>query len=225
MKDDDAWSLMGLLFQSHPWHGIPLGEGAPDQVTAYIELVPTDTVKYEVDKVTGHLKLDRPQEYSNVCPTPYGFLPQTYCGADVAAYARAKTGRNDVVGDEDPLDICVLTEKVLANGNILLQARPIGGFRMIDHGEADDKIIAVLAGDALFGPFEDISDCPEALIQRLRHYFLTYKQVPGEGPRECEITDIYGAEEAREVIRRSQKDYTEKFPGLEDLLVRVLKGS
>ena len=89
MNDQDrerAWELFGLLFQAHPWHGVSIGPEAPRVVTAYIEIVPTDTVKYEIDKPSGHLKVDRPQQFSNVCPTLYGFIPQTFCGERVAAF-------------------------------------------------------------------------------------------------------------------------------------------
>ena len=67
---------LGLLFKSHPWHGVAIGEEAPQRVTVFIEIVPSDTVKYELDKDTGLLKVDRPQLYSNVCPAPYGFVPR-----------------------------------------------------------------------------------------------------------------------------------------------------
>jgi len=220
---DPLWSLMGMLYQSHPWHGVPIGKNAPGQVTAYIEIVPSDTVKYEVDKVSGHLKLDRPQLYSNICPSLYGFVPQTLCAARVAELARLRTGREDIVGDDDPLDICVLTERNISMGKILVQAVPIGGFRMIDQNEADDKIIAVLQGDNVYSSFHDIHDCPDALIDRLQHYFLTYKQAPGQTKASCEITHVYGREEALDVIRRSQADYNELFSGLEDLLTDILK--
>src|SRR6185503_7809262 len=83
-KPDPIWKLMDVLFQSHPWHGVPIGDDSPEIVTAYIEIVPTDTVKYELDKSSGLLKIDRPQRFSNVCPTNYGFVPQTYCGEKVA---------------------------------------------------------------------------------------------------------------------------------------------
>ncbi|MBA3321706.1 MAG: inorganic diphosphatase, partial [Pyrinomonadaceae bacterium] len=81
LTDDSSLNdLLATLFQAHPWHGVAPGENAPAVVNAYIELVPTDTVKYELDKVSGHLRLDRPQRYSSLCPMPYGFIPQTYCG-------------------------------------------------------------------------------------------------------------------------------------------------
>ena len=95
MNDQDrerAWELFGLLFQAHPWHGVSIGPEAPRVVTAYIEIVPTDTVKYEIDKSSGHLKVDRPQQFSNVCPTLYGFIPQTYCGERVAAFGHGGPG-------------------------------------------------------------------------------------------------------------------------------------
>ena len=97
--------------QSHPWHGIPAGDQAPEVVNVFVELVPTDTVKYEVDKDSGHLKLDRPQQFSSLCPAPYGFIPRTWCKERVAAVAAQATGRSGVIGDGDPIDICVLTER------------------------------------------------------------------------------------------------------------------
>lgn len=213
------WELIGLRYKSHPWHGVQIGEDAPELVTAFIEMVPTDTVKYEIDKRSGYLKVDRPQKFSNIVPALYGFVPQTYCKDAVAAYCMEKTGRTDIVGDDDPVDICVLTERNINQGDILVPAIPIGGFRMIDDGEADDKIIAVLKGDEVYQEWDDISDCPPSMIQRLKHYFLTYKMMPGQAPaKEVEITHTYGREEAFEVIRRSQLDYRKKFGKLENKL-------
>ncbi len=198
-------------FKAHPWHGIPIGDKAPAIVTAFIEIVPTDTVKYEIDKESGYLKIDRPQKFSNVIPTLYGFIPQTYCDAKIAAYASLKSGKHILKGDGDPLDICVLSERTITHGDIILQAIPIGGFRLIDKGEADDKIFAVLKDDEVFGKWKDITDCNEAIIDRLKHYFLTYKNLPGAETPTCEITNIYGREEAYEVIKCSREDYKNKF--------------
>ncbi|MEL7529922.1 MAG: inorganic pyrophosphatase, partial [Bacteroidota bacterium] len=209
-----------LRYKSHPWHGVQIGPDAPEEVTSFIEVVPSDTVKYEVDKKTGYLKVDRPQKFSNIVPALYGFVPQTYCMDEVAEYCMEKTGREDIIGDGDPLDICVLTERDITHGDILVPAIPIGGFRMIDGGEADDKIIAVLKGDEVYEDWKDISDCAPAIIRRLKHYFLTYKENPdsiGDGPR-CEITHTYGREEALEVIRRSMNDYRKRFGKLENKL-------
>ncbi|CAN5263352.1 MAG: inorganic pyrophosphatase [Pyrinomonadaceae bacterium] len=204
-------NLLSILFQAHPWHGVPPGKDAPEIVNAYIELLPTDTVKYELDKASGHLRLDRPQRYSSLCPTPYGFIPQTYCGGAVAALSEARTGRRDIKGDGDPMDICVLTEKTITHGSFLIRAKPIGGLRMIDGEEADDKIIAVLEHDVTFGHIEDINDVPNGLIERLRHYFLSYKQIPEEGKRRVEITDVYNRAEAIEVLTRSLQDYRARY--------------
>ncbi|MFO1418001.1 MAG: inorganic pyrophosphatase [Methylotetracoccus sp.] len=224
-KREPLWQLMGLLFKAHPWHGVPLGEDAPQVVTAYIEIVPSDTVKYELDKATGLLKVDRPQKFSNVCPSHYGLIPQTFCGERVAARLAARSGgREGIVGDGDPLDICVLTEKVIPHGDILLRAKPIGGLSMIDGSEADDKIIAVMEGDAAFGAWQDIGDCPASLIERLRHYFLTYKDVPGEHPARVEITQMYGRDEALAVIDASHEDYLARFADIEGMLTTALRG-
>ena len=193
-------------YKAHPWHGIAPGDAAPELLTAFIEIVPSDTVKYEIDKQTGYLKIDRPQKYSNFIPALYGFIPQTYCGEGVAQLATEKTGRHIAEGDGDPLDICVLSEHTITHGDILLQARPIGGFRLIDKGEADDKIIAVLKGDAMYETYTDLNQLPESVVERLQHYFLTYKNLPDQ-PSVMELASIYGREEAYEVIRTSMDDY------------------
>ena len=196
-----------LGFRAHPWHGVSMGKDAPRVVTTYIEIVPTDTVKYEMDKLTGILRMDRPQQYSNVCPSLYGFLPRTLCAERVGALCAERTGRPGIQGDGDPMDVCVLTEKEISHGDILVQAIPIGGLRMIDGKEADDKIVAVLSGDAVFGSLKDIAECPAPLVDRLRHYFLTYKQGPDRAAHAVEITHVYGRDEAHDVIRRSAQDY------------------
>ncbi|HRP02309.1 MAG TPA: inorganic pyrophosphatase [Candidatus Kapabacteria bacterium] len=215
---NEFWKLASLRYKSHPWHGINIGEDAPEVVTSFIEVVPSDTLKYEIDKETGYLKIDRPQRYSNIIPALYGFIPQTYCGKFVADYCIEKTKRDNIIGDGDPLDICVLTEKNIMHGDIILQARPIGGFRMLDGNEADDKIIAVLKQDEIYAKWEDINDVPPLIIQRLKHYFLTYKDMPGQATNKCEIVHTYGKDEAYEVIRRSRKDYSKKFGKLENKL-------
>jgi inorganic pyrophosphatase len=214
---DPIGRLMGLRYKSHPWHGIDIGREAPVLVTAFIEMVPTDTVKYEIDKETGYLKIDRPQKYSNVVPALYGFVPQTFSSAKVAEFCMEKSGRKDIKGDGDPIDICVLTEKEITHGNIIVRARPIGGFRMIDKDESDDKIIAVLNNDTVYGHFEDVAELPGLVVDRLKHYFLTYKDLPGMDSN-VEITHTFSKEEAYEIIRRSMEDYHHKF----DNLVRAL---
>jgi len=194
--------------KAHPWHGIETGDKAPAEVMVFIEIVPRDTVKYEVDKETGYLIIDRPQQYSNVVPANYGFIPQTYCGENVARLASRNSDRTVEKGDGDPLDILVLSEHHIPRGDIILKAKPIGGFCLLDDGEADDKIIATLVGDKIYEQYEDISALPESINRRLQHYFLTYKNLPSE-PHICEIAYIYGREQSHEVILESIKDYAE----------------
>ncbi len=193
--------------RAHPWHGIKSGTQSPDIMNVYIEIVPSDTVKYELDKDSGILKIDRPQKYSNQCPTLYGFIPMTYCSENVAKICMKSINRTNLEGDSDPLDVCVLTERTILRGDILLQAIPIGGLRMIDHGQVDDKIIAVLKNDSFFGKINDISECPDEWVDRLRHYFLTYKQMPNDKNDKVEIAEVYGSAEAKNVIRQSERDY------------------
>jgi inorganic pyrophosphatase len=207
---DRLLDLLGSLFAAHPWHGVPAAVG-PDIYNAFIEIVPTDAVKYELDKASGHLRLDRPQRFSSMCPTLYGFIPRTYCGPAVAA----RSAVEDIEGDGDPLDICVLTEKTVAHGNFWLHARPIGGLRMIDGNQADDKIVAVLEADLAYGDLRDIAACPRGVLDRLQHYFLSYKQDPKDTQRRVRIAEVYDRAEALEVIRSSLEDYRAKFGTLD----------
>lgn len=207
---DPIGRLMGLRYKSHPWHGVSIGKDAPNIVTSYIEMVSTDTVKYEVDKASGFLKLDRPHKYSSLLPALYGFIPQTYCGKGIGNYCAEKTGRTGIVGDGDPLDIVVLTEKTISHGDLLVNAKPIGGFRMIDGNQADDKIIAVLNNDGVYGEYNDVDDLPEFVVTRLKHYFLTYKDLPGTKTI-SEIPHTYKAEEAKYVIKLAVEDYNNRF--------------
>lgn len=212
---------MSKRFVAHPWHGISAGEKTPDMVNAFIEIIPSDAIKYEVDKASGYIMIDRPQKFSNHMPCMYGFVPKTYCDTKVAEFCTEKTGRKDIVGDHDPLDICVLTERTVNRGNIIAEAIVVGGFRMIDGGEADDKIIAVLKGDQAYGQITDISQLPQLVVDRAQHFFLTYKDLGGNS-KNVEITHIYGAEEAKEVVRRSMEDYTAKYGDVDQELADAL---
>jgi len=195
-----------LSFRPHPWHGISAGPKFPEIVTAYIEIVPTDGVKYEIDKHSGFLKIDRPQRFSNFCPTLYGFVPRTYCGEKVAALT-VPGGPRVVRGDGDPLDICVLSDRPINRGDILLEALPIGGLRMVEAGEADDKIVAVLLNDPSYGGFTELSQLPGAVIDRLRHYFLTYKTIPGEQRQTITVDPLYDRAFAHRVLEAAAHDY------------------
>ena len=176
-------------------------------VTAYIEITPFDVVKYEVDKRTGYLEVDRPQLTSSSPPTLYGFIPRTWCGDRVRDLSP-----NATTGDGDPLDICVLSERPIDRADLLITARVVGGLQMVDDGEADDKIIAVLANDAIWAEVTDLVELPNALIQRLVHYFDTYKMYPGSDAK-TSIDRWYGREHAWRVIEASMEDYDEEYGG------------
>jgi inorganic pyrophosphatase len=191
--------------RAHPWHGIPAGPEPPVFVTAYIEITPMDTVKYELDKHSGLLKVDRVQLTSSAPPTLYGFIPRTYCGDLVAELTPTS-----MVADGDPLDICVFSERPIDKADVLLTARVVGGLRMIDGGEVDDKIVAVVAKDPVWADTTDLSGFPSKLVDRLEHYFLTYKLVPGQ-PHEVTIEERYGREHAHRVIEAAIADYRAAF--------------
>ena len=201
------------LFRVNPWHGVPHWEDEEKKIlNTYIEIVPSDRIKYEIDKVSGFLKIDRPQKFSNVLPTLYGFIPQTYSAEKSAEYAIERVGRKGLFGDSDPIDICVLTGRVISHGDILVNCIPIGGLRMLDNGEVDDKVIAVLKDDPIYGEIRDVNDCPKKIIDELKHYFLTYKGIPEEGQKSAvEITEIYGYEESLAVIKFGIEDYQNYF--------------
>jgi inorganic pyrophosphatase len=192
-------------WRPHPWHGLAPGVDPPCHLQAYIEITPFDPVKYEIDKVTGYMRVDRPQRSSSLPPVLYGFVPRTYCGPRVAAL----TPEADQ-GDGDPLDICVLSERPIARAEVLLTVRVVGGLRQIDHGAADDKIIAVLEDDNVWGEATDIGDVPERLIERLLHYFATYKLVPGMASPVL-VQEVYDSQHAQEVVNAAIADYAAEF--------------
>jgi inorganic pyrophosphatase len=192
-------------WRPHPWHGLEPGANAPRIVNAYIEITPFDLMKYEVDKASGYLRVDRPQRTSSQPPSLYGFIPQTYCGERVRRLAEGCER-----GDGDPLDICVISERPINHSEVLLRARVVGGLKIIDRGEADDKIVAVLEGDYVWGEAQEIGDLPAALLERIEHYFSTYTLVPDEPPK-IRVTGRYGYAAAAQVIRAAIEDYAEMF--------------
>ncbi len=192
-------------WRPHPWHGLEVGPEPPHIVHAYIEITPFDLIKYEIDKQTGYMLVDRPQRTSSQPPTLYGFIPRTYCGRQVQALSPKSTG-----GDGDPLDICVISERPLNRAEVILSARVIGGIQAIDGGEADDKIIAVLENDKFWAETVDISQVPEVLVNRLQHYFSTYKMVPG-GEKQMVIEEIFDRDHALKVVTAAIEDYEETY--------------
>ncbi|MBN1579946.1 MAG: inorganic pyrophosphatase [Anaerolineae bacterium] len=192
-------------WRPHPWHGLEVGKEPPCLVHAYIEITPFDLVKYEVDKGTGYLRVDRPQRTSSQPPALYGFIPRTYCGSRVGALCPGSDR-----GDGDPLDICVISERPISKSEVILDAKVVGGIQMIDHGEADDKIIAVLENDGFWGDIADASELPHVLVERLRHYFGTYKLVHSQEPQ-FSIERAYGCDHACRVVEAAIADYDETF--------------
>jgi inorganic pyrophosphatase len=192
-------------WRPHPWHGLDVGPEPPSRVHAYIEITPFDLVKYELDKQTGYLRIDRPQRTSSQPPVLYGFIPRTYCGQRVAALSPKSRA-----GDSDPLDICVVSERPINRSDVILNARVVGGLQMLDGGEADDKIIGVLENDLLWGDVKEVSELPEILVERIGHYFATYKLVEGE-QSQVSIERSFGRAHAESVIQASVEDYAEEF--------------
>lgn len=188
-------------WRPHPWHGLDVGREPPLRVNAYIEITPFDLIKYEVDKVTGYLRVDRPQRTSSQPPALYGFIPRTYCAGRVAALCPGA-----VRGDGDPLDVCVISERPIARAEVIVPARIVGGIQLLDGGEADDKIIAVLEGDFVWRDARDLPDLPEILVERLQHYFATYKLVPGQ-EHLISVQRIYDRAHAVRVVEAAIADY------------------
>jgi inorganic pyrophosphatase len=192
-------------WRPHPWHGLEIGDEAPKIVSAFIEVTSFDAIKYEVDKLTGYMRVDRPQRSSSMPPSLYGFIPRTYCGNEIG-----KLSPHTDDGDSDPLDICVLSERPIDRAEVILNARVIGGLHMIDEGEADDKIISVLDNDRYYKDVNEVNDLPDVLIERLRHYFGTYKLVPGK-ESDVFVDRVYNRNEAFKVIEAAMADYKDMF--------------
>src|SRR5688572_11915090 len=186
----------------HPWHGLSAGDDAPRVVNVYIEITPFDLIKYEVDKPSGYLRVDRPQRTSSQPPALYGFIPRTYCGDAVARLCPGAAR-----GDGDPLDICVLSERQITRSEVIVPSRVVGGIQLVDRGEADDKIIAVLDGDLMWDEVTDLSQLPRILVERLQHYFSTYKLVQGAPEAPIKVQQVYGSDYAARVVAAAIQDY------------------
>ncbi len=174
---------------NHPWHDVNIGAGSPDTVVGIIEIPKNSRAKYELDKDSGMLILDRVLYSSINYPENYGFIPQTYCD------------------DNDPLDILVLSQIAIVP-MCLVEAKVIGVMRMLDCGEKDDKIIAVAKNDMSVNHIEDITELPPHLVKELRSFFEDYKKLEN---KEVVVEDFQGKEIALEVVRKSIVDYKAKF--------------
>lgn len=201
MKSDSTF----YKWRPHPWHGLKVGPNPPHIVYAYIEICPFDLVKYEIDKETGYMRAARPQRTSSQPPTLYGFIPRTYAGKRVS-----KLMRGSKQGDKDPLDICVVSERPISKAEVILNVQIVGGIPMLDGGEADDKIVGVLENDTLWSSITDISELPAAFIERLQHYFLTYK-LDSTHQEAVSVGEKYGREHAEKVILAAMEDYQEVY--------------
>lgn len=173
------------------WHGIPLGDNAPEEINVIIEIPKGSNNKYEVDKETGLIKLDRANYSAAPFPYDYGFAPQTYWD------------------DSDPLDVIVLTTFPLHPG-ILVSVRPVAVIDMVDDGDSDYKIIAVPTDDKRWDDVQDLGDIHTHTIKEYQHFLETYKALKGK-PAPVEIRGIYGKKEAVEAVKKSVKLYEEKF--------------
>lgn len=179
----------------HPWHEVSPGENVPHEVNAIIEIPQGSRLKYELDKATGLIKLDRVIFSSMHYPVNYGFIPQTY-GMD-----------------KDPLDILVLTHSPLVP-LCLVEATVIGVMRMVDHGDADDKIIAVASKDVSVNHIKDIQQLPEHFFNEIRNFFEEYKKLEN---KEVVIDSFLGKEDAMRIINEDINRYKEVFVNQEQL--------
>jgi inorganic pyrophosphatase len=173
----------------NPWHSVSYGDNVPERVNAIIEIPRNSRAKYELDKDTGMLKLDRVLYSSVYYPANYGFIPQTYCD------------------DGDPLDILVLSQ-IDMQPLCLVEAKIIGVMRMLDQGEADDKLISVCAHDMSVAHINDISELPPYFIEEMRHFFEEYKKLEN---KVVKIEEFQSARLARKILQHSINDYRLKF--------------
>ena len=173
------------------WHDVPLGDDAPNEVNVIIEIPKGSNNKYEIDKATGLIKLDRANYSTAPFPYDYGFVPQT------------------LWDDNDALDVIVLTTFPLQTG-ILVQVRPVAVMEMVDSGESDYKIIAVPTEDKRWEDVQDLGDINKHTLKEFQHFLETYKVLKGK-PSPVEITSIKGKAEAIAAIKKSVELYKQKF--------------
>lgn len=172
------------------WHDVPLGDDAPNEINVIIEIPKGSANKYEVDKETGLIKLDRANYSSAPYPFDYGFAPQT------------------LWEDGDPLDVIVLTTFPL-NPGILVAVRPVAVIDMVDSGESDYKIIAVPVEDKRWDDVQDLPDVNKHSLKEFQHFFETYKALKGK-PAPVEIRGVYDKAAALEAVKKSVELYKQK---------------
>jgi inorganic pyrophosphatase len=170
---------------NNPWHSVSIGDKQPDIVDGIIEIPKSTKAKYELDKESGLLRMDRVLFSSMHYPANYGFIPQTYCD------------------DKDPLDILVLSQIDIVP-MCIVSAKVIGVMRMIDGGELDDKIIAVANDDISVNHINDISELPQHTLDELKNFFEDYKKLE---KKTVEVEDFQDAETAKAIVKKSIEDY------------------
>lgn len=173
----------------HPWHEVSIGKNPPEYVNGIIEIPKGSRAKYEIDKESGLIKLDRVIYASMYYPLNYGFIPQT------------------LGEDHDPLDIVVLTQ-VEVVPRCLIPSKVIGVMQMVDRGEADDKIIAVAEQDASVSHIQDVSELPEYFRVELKHFFENYKTLEN---KKVVVDEFLSKDRAMKIISKSIEFYKEKF--------------
>jgi inorganic pyrophosphatase len=178
-----------MITTSHPWHGVPVGNQAPRIVNAIIEIPQGSRAKYEIDKESGLLRLDRIIYSSFYYPCNYGFIPQTYGG------------------DKDPLDILVITTQPV-QALCLMDAKVVGVMQMVDSGDADDKIISVAAHDPGVNHYNNIEELPKHFFDELRHFFEEYKKLE----KKTVVVEEFGDKAtALKVVQNAIDFYKETF--------------
>ena len=175
--------------KTNPWHDVSFGDKSPEFINGIIEIPKGSRAKYELDKNSGLLRLDRVLYSSVYYPANYGFIPQTYCD------------------DKDPLDILILSQ-IDVVPMCIVESKVIGVMRMIDGGEADDKIIAVAAGDPSINHINDISELPGHLISEMRNFFEDYKKLEN---KTVIVEEFQSKNVAHDILRKAILDYSVKF--------------
>jgi inorganic pyrophosphatase len=174
---------------THPWHDVPIGEDAPNELNIVIEVPKGSKVKYELGKDTGLLMVDRILYSSVVYPENYGFIPQT------------------LADDDDPLDVIVLMQEPVQPMSIL-EVRPIGMLPMVDEGENDENIICVHVEDPQYATYSNVNEFPEHRLNEIKQFFKEYKNLE---EKEVEVGEVSSPEEAIEYIQRAIEQYKKQF--------------